>query len=227
MKTRTAIVASGSGTTAEAFIRAAAAGQVDADVVLVVTNNQAAGVLERVKELNNELGLHIATMIISGKTHPPASNEVVAPGSQTQAEQQALITAFHDYGVELVLLLGFMKKIGHEVVNEFGWRPGYASPYQARMLNTHPGLLPQTKGFIGVHVQEHVLAKGWHEAGQTLHIVSEQYDDGPTIGVHTVAVEPSDTAETLFARVQATEKAQLPRDVDTFIKAQQAYRKEQ
>lgn len=219
MKTTVAILASGSGSTAEAFIRASVRGEVTADVVLVVTNNAAAGVVERVAKLNQELGLTIETQIINGTTHPTASDENVLRGCQTLAEQQALIETFKQRNIELVLLLGYMKKVGPQVVYEYGWRPEYTQATQARMLNTHPGLLPATVGYIGVHVQEYVLANHLPEAGQTLHVVSEAYDDGPTVAVNKVPIEPSDTAESLFERVQLAEKAHLPGDVQQFIAA--------
>lgn len=224
MKTNVAILASGSGTTAEAFIRAAAHGEVDANITLVICNNQQAGIFERIKKLNDELSLDIQTAWISGKTHPALTDEVVGRGVQTIAEQQAILDQLHKHQVDLVLLMGYLKKVGPRLIETYGWQPDYTSPYQARMLNTHPGLLPESKGFIGIHVQEYVLKVHLPEAGQTLHVVSEQYDDGPVIAENRVAIEPNDTAETLFDRVQVAEKTHLPSDVEQFIKAQRAYR---
>lgn len=219
MKINIAILASGSGSTAEAFITAVARGEVNATVRLVITNNATAGVLERVARLNQELGLTIETAVINGTTHPAAPGEAVSRGCQTAAEQQALIDLLKATNIDLVLLLGYMKKVGPRLVHEYGWRPEYTQATQARMLNTHPGLLPATVGYIGVHVQEYVLAKHLPEAGQTLHVVSEAYDDGPIIATNKVAIEPSDTAESLFERVQLAEKAHLPSDVERFIAA--------
>lgn len=219
MKTAVAILASGSGSTAEAFIRATREGNVSADVKVVITNNATAGVLERVAHLNNELGLTIKTIVINGTTHPARPDELVARGCQTIAEQLAIIDILMTNEIDLVLLLGYMKKVGPLVVQEYGWQPGYTDAGQARMLNTHPGLLPATKGYIGIHAQEHVLAEGLL-AGQTLHVVSEIYDDGPIIAENPVAIEVSDTAESLFERVQVAEKAHLPADVARFIDMQ-------
>ena len=217
MKTNVAILASGGGTTAEAFIRATARSEVSANVKLVITNNTNAGVLQRVAKLNQELNLAIETVVINGTTHPAAAGETTMRGCQTLAEQQAIIALLAAKQIELVLLLGYMKKVGPLVVHEYGWRQEYTNASQARMLNTHPGLLPATTGFIGVHVQEHVLANRLPEAGQTLHVASEDYDDGPVIAVNKVAIEPNDTAEALFERVQLTEKTHLPSDVENFL----------
>jgi len=218
-----AILASGGGTTAEAFIRACAAGQVAAEVTLIICNNPDAGVFARVEQLNQELGLHIATELISSKTHPAAEGEAVAQGCQTAAEEAAVLEALQATKFDLVLLLGYMKRVGPSIIKAFGWQPEYSSPYQAQMLNTHPGLLPETIGHYGIHVQEYVLEKGLAYAGQTLHVVSEKYDEGPTVAEHKVPVEPGDTPESLFARVQATEKQYLPIDVEAFLQARTNY----
>lgn len=223
MKSKIAILASGNGTTAEAFIRATQDNKVDGEVVLVITNNKDAGIIERVKKLNEEFNLSIQTVVINSKTHPSEPGEDHKFGRQTKAEQRAIIDTIKISYVDLVVNMGYMKMNGPAVVHEFGWRPEYVSPYQACFLNTHPGLLPATKGFYGMYVQEHILAEGLSEAGQTLHVVSENYDDGPTVAENKVPVEPGDTAETLFARVQEIEKKHLPADIDAFIKARQAY----
>ena len=91
------------------------------------------------------------------------------------------------------------------------------------MLNTHPGLLPATKGLYGVHVQEAVLQQALPQAGQSLHMVAAGYDEGPTVFEHHVPINPSDTAEELFARVQLTEKAYIASDVAAFISSQRHY----
>jgi phosphoribosylglycinamide formyltransferase-1 len=97
--------------------------------------------------------------------------------------------------------------------------------YQGMMLNTHPGLLPDTKSLYGLNIQSYVLDQGLPYGGQTLHLVSEDYDDGPIIAEHRVPVEPGDTPESLFDRVQATEKQNLPFDIEAFVTARQAYLK--
>ena len=119
--------------------------------------------------------------------------------------------------------MGYMKKIGARLVNEFGWRPEYSSIYQAKLLNTHPGLLPETKSLYGIHVQEHVLSHHLTYGGQTMHIVAKDYDDGPIVAEHKVKVEFKDSPASLFERVQKTEKKYLPLDVASFIKKRQTY----
>lgn len=220
---RVAILASGSGTTAEAFIRAGRRGEIAAQVGLVICNRKQAGIFERIKSLNAELGLNINCVLINSVTHPAANGEHVGQGCQTAGEEAAILAALLGGSYDLVALMGYMKRVGSDLIEAFGWLPDYSSAFQARMVNTHPGLLPDTKGFYGQAIQRYVLDRHLPYSGQTLHVVSEEYDAGPIIAEHKVPVEPGDTAESLFARVQAVEKRYLPRDIDDFIKARLAY----
>lgn len=213
-----AVLASGEGTTAEAFIRAGAEGNIDVNVGLVICNNAKAGVFGRVEALCEEYGLAIQSAHINGVTHPAVPNETLKPGAQTQAEETAILELLKAGKYDLIVLMGYMKRIGPKLVREFGWKPEYTSPYKAMMLNTHPGLLPETKGLYGLLVQEHVLKNNLPFGGQTLHIVAEDYDDGPTVAEHKVATKLGDTPDSLFDRVKAAEKQYLPGDIDTFIR---------
>lgn len=223
MNPRIAILASGGGTTAEAFIRAGQAGEINVDVGLVIISRQEAGVFQRIKSLNKEFGLDIETVLINHKTHPAADGENVNRGDQTAGEEAAILAKLLAGNFDLIALMGYMKRVGPNLIEAFGWLPEYTSVFQAKMVNTHPGLLPDTKGFYGLHIQEYVLEHHLPYGGQTLHVVSEKYDDGPIIAEHKVMVEPGDTAEKLFARVQAVEKKYLPMDIEDFIQARLAY----
>lgn len=223
MKPRIVVLASGGGTTAEAFIRANQASEIAVDTALVIASRRDAGIFDRIKALNAEFSTQIETLLINPQTHPAAEGEIVERGRQTAAEEQAILDAIEHGGYDLVACLGYMKKIGPKLVARFGWRDDYTSAFQAMMVNTHPGLLPDTKGFYGAHIQQYVLDNHLPYAGQTLHIVSDEYDEGPIIAEHKVSVEAGDTAETLFARVQAVEKQFLPRDIEDFINARMAY----
>lgn len=217
-----AILASGEGTTAETFIRAGAEGKIKTKVGLIISNNQKAGIFERVKRLNQQYGLNIKSLYISKHTHP-AKDEKIELGQQTHAEEDAILKALENSDIDLVALMGYMKRIGPNLVSRFGWRSEYISPYQAMMLNTHPGLLPETKGLYGIYVQQHVIDKKLPHGGQTLHVVSEDYDDGPIITEHQVSVLKNDTPGSLFDRVKEVEKKYLPSDVETFIEQRIKY----
>lgn len=223
MPGRVAILASGGGTTAEAFILAAIKGTIDVQTELVICNNPDAGIFERIHRLNKHYGLAIDTKLINARSHPAKTDETVEHGRQTEAEEQAILRILRAGKYDAVCLMGYMKKIGPGIVRAFGWLSDYTSPYQANLLNTHPGLLPATKGLYGIHVQEYVLAHTLPFGGQSLHLVSEKYDDGPVIAEHQVAVAPEDTPEMLFERIKTVEKKYLPTDIATFIENRQNY----
>lgn len=216
---RIGILASGGGTTAERVIRDTQTGVLLAEVACVVTNNGNAGVLGLVEGLNEEYGLTIVTEHISGVTHPEGFTE---KGVQTTAESAAIAEYMRSQGVGLVATLGYMKEIVGELLDEYGWHPDMASPFHARMINTHPGLLPATRGEYGIHVQEKVLDEGHEYAGQTLHVVGSGYDTGPTIAEHSFLVRPGYTPQTLFDDVQAIEKHNVGRDINQFLASRQA-----
>ncbi|MFI5270465.1 MAG: formyltransferase family protein [Candidatus Saccharimonadales bacterium] len=223
MRPRIAILASGSGTTAEAFIRAGQSGQINVDVGLIIVSRRDAGIFQRIEKLNKELGTHIECMLISSATHPAAIGEHVERGHQTEGEELAVLATLLSGSYDLVALMGYMKLVGPHIVEAFGWKPEYKSLFQAKMVNTHPGLLPDTKGFYGENIQKYVLDRHLPYGGHTFHVVGMEYDDGPIITEHKVAVEPGDTSESLFARVQESEKKYLPKDIEDFILARLAY----
>ncbi len=226
MKPRIAILASGGGTTAEAFIRAGQRGDIDCEVGLVICSRKNAGIFKRIADLNAEFSLDIECRLINASTNPSAEGEDVAYGRQTKSEEAAILDALTAGNFDLIAQMGYMKHTGARIVRAFGWRPEYTSVYQAMLVNTHPGLLPQTEGMYGDQIQQYVLDNGLKYGGQSLHVVANGYDDGPVIAEHKVPVKPGDTAETLFARVQTVEKQYLPGDIEAFIKDRQAYNKE-
>lgn len=220
-----AILASGEGTTAEAFIRDGAKSGAGPQIGLVICNKQDAGIFARIAKLNDELGLGIVTKFISGSNYPAKPGETVGPGEQTKAEEKAILDLLKSGKYDAIILMGYMRKVGPMLVHEFGWRPEYNSPHQANMLNTHAGLFPDTKGFYGRHKQEHVIEQGFPESGTTLHIVATDYDDGPTVAEHRGPVKKSDTVDSLLARDQSLEKKYLHSDITKFIKNRQNYLK--
>lgn len=226
MRPRIAILASGGGTTAEAFIRAGQTGKINVDVGLIICSRKNAGIFERVDNLNKEFGLTIDCLLINSKTHPAAHTEHVGRGDQTIGEELAILNTLLAGSFDLVALMGYMKRVGPNLIDAFGWKPEYHSLFQAKMVNTHPGLLPDTKAFYGANIQRYVLEHHLPYTGQTLHVVAKDYDEGPIIAEHKVPVEPGDDTESLFARVQAVEKKYLPLDIEDFIKARWAYNQE-
>ncbi len=204
-----AILASGSGSTAEAFIEATRDGVVSAEIGLVICNNtrEKAGVYDRVARLNHKHGLAIPVLRISGVTHPGGSGE---RGEQTLEESEAISEEVTRVGCDLVTLMGYMKKVRGALLEDYGWSSWMRSSTQARLINTHPGPLPETRGLHGIHVQERVLELGMDHSAHTVHVVSGGYDEGRIIDEAIVPVHAEDTAEELFQRVQLVEKSNLP-----------------
>lgn len=118
----------------------------------------------------------------------------------------SLIDLLRRYSVDLVVLAGYMKKIPASVI----------AAYHRRMINIHPGLLPDFggAGMYGQRVHAAVLAAGVGTTGVTAHFVDDQYDHGPVIAQWRVAVADGDTAESLGARVLEVEHLLYPRVVE-------------
>lgn len=110
--------------------------------------------------------------------------------------------ALKSYDVDFVVLSGFMLKMPERLVSQ----------YPNAMVNIHPALLPKFggKGMYGHHVHEAVLAAGEKESGITIHYVNEHYDSGSIIFQAKCPVEPSDTPDTLAARVHELEYRWFP-----------------
>lgn len=176
-----AVFASGEGTTLTALVDAAGCGALDADVTLVVSNNRDSGALRRARDC----GLRFRHL--SSLTHPdPCDLDRTMAGELESAD------------VEWIVLAGYMKKIGPEVL----------ARYDRRIINTHPALLPKFGGIgmYGRRVHEAVLRAGDRVTGVSVHLVTAQYDEGPVIAQLEVPVLPGDTVESLAGRVQAHER---------------------
>jgi phosphoribosylglycinamide formyltransferase-1 len=218
---RVAILASGGGSTAEAFIHATEDGRVDAEVGLVICNKppEEAGIYGRIDRLNQQYGLDIETAYMSKRQYPGGQTD----RGQTLEESKAICEKIASGNYEHVALMGYMVIINGDLVDEYGHHPEHTSIYQARMSNTHPGPLPETEDTYGVHASQKVLDLGLAVSKHTFHIVAPGVDRGPIVAEHPVDILPEDTAQDLFDRVQIAEKAALPYAIDKFIKTQREY----
>ncbi len=216
-----AVLASGGGTTAEAFIHATQDGSVDAEVGLVICNNtpKNAGIYDRVTRLNQQYGLDIETLMINGRTHPGENGG----RGQTPAESAAICEAVSSRNLVHIALMGYMKKVRGELIEEYGYLPHFPSIYEARMSNTHPGPLPETRDTYGEETSERVLELGMAISRHTVHLVAAGIDTGPIIGQYPVEVHEDDTPKDLFERVQIVEKRALPYALNMFLKGQSEY----
>ncbi len=169
-------LASHNGSNMQAIVDACKTGALHASPVVVISNDSGSGAVARAEREG------ISWYHLSGSTHP-----------DPQALDQAILDALLAHGVDLVILAGYMKQLGASTVSAFA----------GRILNIHPALLPKFggKGMYGMHVHEAVIASGDSESGASIHLVDADYDAGPVIAQARVPVEPTDTPETLAARV--------------------------
>ena len=180
-KLRIGALSSHEGTTLQAILDACAQGTLPARVVAVISNNSDSGALRRARAAGS------AAIHLSSKTHP-----------EPELLDASITAALLEQGVEVVMLAGYMKKLGPELL----------ATYQGRILNTHPALLPKFggHGMYGVRVHEAVIRAGETESGPSVHLVDAEYDTGRVLAQAQVPVEAGDTPESLAARVQARER---------------------
>jgi phosphoribosylglycinamide formyltransferase-1 len=178
---RLGVLASHEGTTLQAVLDAIANGSIAARVAVVISNNRESGALKRARAA----GLPAAHL--SSVTHP-----------DPEQLDAAILKTLSDARVDVVLLAGYVKKLGPRVLRE----------YAGRIVNTHPALLPKFGGkeMYGDRVHEAVLASGDAETGVSIHLVEAEYDTGPVLAQCRVPILPGDSVADLSARVRAREK---------------------
>lgn len=189
---RLGFLASHNGTNMRAVVAACRDGRIKAAPVLLISNNHGSAALAWAQD--NGLG----TAHISAKS----------TGSD-QAADAAIAAALRDHNVDVVVLAGYMRKLG----------PATLAAFPRRILNAHPALLPKFggQGMFGAHVHTAVLKAGETETGVTIHLVDDVYDHGAVLAQATVPVMHGDTAETLAARVQAREQTLFPEVLQRII----------
>ena len=191
MKTKIAVLVSGGGTNLQALIDAQGKTLVSGEIALVVANNANAYALERAKKAG------IPTAVVLKKEL----------GSQ-EAFEEKLKEILTEYGIEVIILAGFMTILTKK----------FTACYPKRILNVHPSLIPSFcgEGFYGLKVHEAALAYGVKVTGATVHFVNEIPDGGEIIAQKAVYIEPGDTPETLQRRVmEQAEWILLPQAAET------------
>lgn len=182
---RLAFLASNNGSSLRAIVGAIEAGTLAATPVLAVSNRAGAPALAFARAR----GVPVLRL-------PTAADPAGADAR--------LAGALRGAGAELVILSGYLRRLGPVTLDAFA----------GRILNIHPALLPKFggQGMYGRRVHEAVIAAGEAESGASVHLVDADYDHGPVIARARLAVAPEDTPETLERRVMAIEP---PLFVDT------------
>lgn len=128
-------------------------------------------------------------------------------GLTPEVFQQSILDTLDFFEVDLVVLGGFMRILS----------PSITEKYKDKIVNVHPSLLPKFGGKMNMSVHQAVLDAGEKETGMTIHKVDEGIDTGEIILQKTVAVEPTDTVDTLREKVQGLEKEWYPKVVKQLL----------
>ena len=178
-----AVLISGGGTTLRNLIDEIQAGTLPVEIRLVISSSPSARGLEFAKAAG------IRSLVVEKQK-----------GLSDIAFSEAVFGPCREADVRYVVMGGYLK---HVLI---------PPAFEKRVLNIHPALLPAFggKGMYGHHVHEAVIAAGEKESGCTVHYVDNEYDHGPVILQRKVAVLPTDTPETLQARVFSAECAAYP-----------------
>ena len=189
---RLGVLGSGKGSNMAALADACAAGEIPAEIAVVLSDVPNAPILERARERNLRA-------------------EFIAPGSfrtkLDEAAERAYLSALQKADVDLVVLAGFMRILKGDFLRAF----------PQRVVNIHPSLLP---AFPGLDAWKQALDHGVKVTGCTAHYVDQGVDSGPIIAQETVPVCQEDTPETLHERIQQAERHLYPRVVAALARGQ-------
>ena len=177
VKTKIAVMVSGGGTNLQALLDAQSSGILTTgEIVLVISSNAKAYAITRAEKAG------VPAVVCSRKE---LWNQA--------AFEKAISLVLAEYGVELIVLAGFMSILSES----------FTKQWPRRILNVHPSLIPSFcgQGFYGLKVHEAALAYGVKVTGATVHFVNEIPDGGEILLQRAVEIQPGDTPEVLQRRV--------------------------
>lgn len=174
------VLISGSGTNLQAIIDEIEAGRLEARIELVISSHESARGIERARK------------------HGIEAVFVDRARFETAREYNAhLASLLQERMVDLVVMAGYMRLLGHEVLDAF----------PDRVVNIHPALLPS---FPGAHGIKDAFEHGVKVTGVTVHFANETFDEGPIIAQEAVIVAEEDTLESLEAKIHEVEYRLYP-----------------
>ena len=171
------VLGSTNGTDLQAIIDAINTGKLNADVSIVISNNQNAYILKRANNHN------LPSVFISHKN----KSRILFDREVTTELKKA--------DVDLVLLIGFMRILSSD----------FCETWQDKLLNVHPSLLPKYAGGMDLNVHEEVLKNRETETGCTIHFVTNELDSGPILIQKKCVIKKNDTHHSLKKKVQKLE----------------------
>ncbi|MCD4702737.1 MAG: phosphoribosylglycinamide formyltransferase [Methanosarcinaceae archaeon] len=188
MTTNIAVLVSGRGSNLQSIIDSVKIGYIgDANIRVVVSDVSDAYALARARDHG------IDAVFIDPSEH-----------SDKHVFEENILRTLKEHDVDLVLLAGYMRILGKQIIRE----------YRNRIMNIHPALLPS---FRGLHAQRQAFEYGVKVAGCTVHFVDEGMDTGPIVLQRCVPVIEDDTADTLADRILVQEHRIYPEAVKLFI----------
>jgi len=182
---RIGVLGSGKGSNFAAIADAIAAGQIPAEIAIVLSDVESAGILARARERG-----------LSAQFVPPGKFRT----KLEESAEQAFVAALQAARVDVVVLAGFMRVLKGDFLHAF----------EGRIINIHPSLLPS---FPGLEGWRQALDYGVKVTGCTVHFVDAGVDSGAIIGQQSVPVLDDDTPESLHQRIHAAEHELYPRCV--------------
>jgi phosphoribosylglycinamide formyltransferase-1 len=184
---RLGVLISGRGSNLQALIDAVNAGDLDAEIALVISNREDAAGLDRARRAG------IEAISVSHRGWPSREDF-----------DRALVRELKARDVGLVCLAGFMRLVGRPLLDAF----------PNAIVNIHPSLLP---AFPGVDAQRQAVEHGAKVSGVTVHLVTSELDNGPIIFQRAVPVLDDDTADSLAARILVEEHRVYPEAVKLLL----------
>lgn len=173
--TKLAIFASGSGSNFQAIVDAITNRHILATCEVLITDNDEAKVINRAKKAG-----------IPVHTFDPKKYDNKA------TFEREILKVLQSYGVTFIVLAGYMRLVG----------PTILEPFDQKIVNIHPSLLPS---FPGLKAIEQALHAGVKVTGVTIHYVDQGMDTGPIIAQEAVAISKEDTVHTLTEKIHAVE----------------------
>ncbi len=177
---RVGVLVSGRGSNLQALIDAVGRGELDATIVVVISNVAGAPALERARMSG------IETVVQPHRDWPTR-----------EAYDEAVADTLRARAVDVVCLAGFMRRLSARFLDVF----------QGPVLNVHPSLLP---AFPGIDAPGQAVAHGVKVAGCTVHLVTAELDSGPIVAQAAVPVLSGDSGEALAARILIEEHRLFP-----------------
>lgn len=175
-----AFFASHGGSNFQAIVESIKSGNIEANASLLISNNSDCYAFERAKALGVPYR-HISS----------------AQFDNSDDFNQELLNVLNRFEIDLIVLAGYMRKIPQVIIKK----------YKNRILNIHPALLPKYggKGMYGMNVHNAVYEAKESKSGATVHLVSEEYDEGRILKQLEITIEPEDNPEKIAEKVLAVE----------------------